>query len=169
VKSVRHDAERAGKAAQHDAEQRKEISRLIKKLTNGAASNRQIARTLGVNRSTIDRDTSANAPPALNAVNDLMLESGANAPRPLSGEQAARLVEEEMFLGPSAVAQALAGQPLDHPFVAAAEGALPLLVVEQPAAVGLARRRRLSPSAQCGHGTERQSEDQPRRLTTGPR
>ena len=75
------------------AEQRKEISRLIKELTNGAASNRQIARTLGVNPSTIDRDTAANAAPALNAVNDLTLESAANAARPLSGEQAARLVK----------------------------------------------------------------------------
>ena len=74
------------------ADRRKRIAQRIKEL-QPEASNRQVAKLLGVNPSTVDRDTAANAAPALNAVNDLTLESAANAARPLSGEQAARLVK----------------------------------------------------------------------------
>jgi N6-adenosine-specific RNA methylase IME4 len=75
------------------AEQRKEISRLIKELTNGAASNRQIARTLGVSYQTVNNDVDKKLSPTPGNINDLTLQSDKNLARPLSGEQAARLVK----------------------------------------------------------------------------
>jgi N6-adenosine-specific RNA methylase IME4 len=83
------------------AEQRKRIAARIKEL-QPKASNRQIAKVLGVNRSTVDRDTGANAPRAgkkSNNSNREKTQAGANAPPALSGPavtsgvQAAKIVE----------------------------------------------------------------------------
>jgi hypothetical protein len=77
------------------AEQRKRIAESIKAL-QPAASNRQIARTLGVDDRTIRRDTAANAAPAAENTNEYNWPNegpAANAARPLSGAQAAKLVE----------------------------------------------------------------------------
>jgi N6-adenosine-specific RNA methylase IME4 len=76
------------------AEQRKRIAQRIKEL-QPAASNRQIAKVLGVNRSTVDRDTGANAPLAdkkTSKINADQTDAGANAPPILAGADAAKLV-----------------------------------------------------------------------------
>jgi hypothetical protein len=82
----------------------------FKQLTNGAASNRQIARTLGVDHQTLNNDLGKNLPLALNDANDLMLGSGKNLPRPLSGEQAARLVKRHWDCGWPAAIGCVRGQ-----------------------------------------------------------
>jgi hypothetical protein len=78
------------------AEQRKRIAQRIKEL-QPKASNRQIAKTLGVNHSTVDRDIGANAPPRSkkhNDNNDGRAIDGANAPPPdLSDKQPAHTDE----------------------------------------------------------------------------
>jgi N6-adenosine-specific RNA methylase IME4 len=77
------------------AEQRKRIAARIKQL-QPKVSNRAIAKTLGVNRSTVDRDTGANAPPAdknASKINAGRTGRGANAPPALSGAAAAKTVE----------------------------------------------------------------------------
>ena len=77
------------------AEQRKRIAQRIKEL-QPKASNRQIAKVLGVNRSTVDRDTGAIAPVSakkLNQINADKMQSGANAPPVLGGAAAAKAVE----------------------------------------------------------------------------
>src|SRR6516165_9438706 len=76
------------------AEQRKRIAERIKELQPGA-TNRQIARTLGVGRRTVDRDVGPNGPPAektANEIKDAKPASGPNGPPGLSGEQAAKLI-----------------------------------------------------------------------------
>ena len=76
-------------------EQRKRLVLRIKEL-QPKASNRQIAKTLGVGHDTIDRDTGrgANAPRGQRNPESNQESAGANAPRPeLTGEQAAKLVE----------------------------------------------------------------------------
>jgi hypothetical protein len=60
------------------------------------ASNRQIAKTLGVNRPTIDRDIGADAPPEPEKhekSNEPDNAVGANAPPSLSGAEAAALAK----------------------------------------------------------------------------
>ncbi|SIO49636.1 N6-adenosine-specific RNA methylase IME4 [Bradyrhizobium erythrophlei] len=77
------------------AEQRKRIALRIKQL-QPAVSNRQIAKTLGVGRRTIDRDTGPNGPPVhqkaskINAGEGL---AGPNGPSSFSGAAAAKAVE----------------------------------------------------------------------------
>jgi N6-adenosine-specific RNA methylase IME4 len=74
------------------AEERQAISKLIKEFIGG--SNRQIARTMGVDERTVRRDTAANAAPKeknANENNDTNVQNAANAAAPLSGAEAARL------------------------------------------------------------------------------
>ncbi|WP_166294360.1 MT-A70 family methyltransferase [Bradyrhizobium sp. 2S1] len=76
------------------AEQRKRVALKIKQL-QPKASNRQIAKVLGVNRSTVDRDTGANAPPAGTKASKIsagQTSAGANAPPVIAGAAAAKLV-----------------------------------------------------------------------------
>jgi N6-adenosine-specific RNA methylase IME4 len=88
--SLRFDSLRAS------ADQRKRIAQRIKAL-QPAASNRAIARTLGVDDRTIRRDAAANAAPdqkTFNENNGGDRDAAANAaPREFSGERAAKLVE----------------------------------------------------------------------------
>jgi hypothetical protein len=77
------------------AEARRRIANRIKEL-QPKASNRQIAKTLGCNRSTIDRDTGANAPRQSkkpNEKNQPRKSVGAFAPCNVSGTKAAKIVE----------------------------------------------------------------------------
>ncbi|WP_051346656.1 hypothetical protein [Bradyrhizobium sp. th.b2] len=77
------------------AEQRKRVALRIKQL-QPKVSNRAIAKSLGVNRSTVDRDTGANAPPTTRKASNInggQTRAGANAPPVLTGAVAARTVE----------------------------------------------------------------------------
>jgi N6-adenosine-specific RNA methylase IME4 len=90
--SVRLDSLKAS------AEDRKRISNRIKEL-QPKVSNRRIADTLGVNRSTVDRDTGAKAPPRgknTKAIKASANASGANAPYEVSGAGAAKIVERRL-------------------------------------------------------------------------
>src|SRR5882672_2911427 len=74
------------------AEQRKRIAQRIKEL-QPKVSNRAIAKTLGVNRSTVDRDTGANAPrgeKTASKSNGDQSSAGANAPPDIAGAAAAK-------------------------------------------------------------------------------
>jgi N6-adenosine-specific RNA methylase IME4 len=81
------------------AEQRKRVAARIKQL-QPTVSNRQIARTLGVEHRTIDRDLGANAPRPSDSTsknNAGDATSGANAPPPeLTGAQAAQLARRKV-------------------------------------------------------------------------
>jgi hypothetical protein len=72
-------------------EQRKHLAARIKELQPDA-SNRQIAKMVGVSRKTIDRDVGTNVPPQSEKVKANQQLLGTNVP-PVSGAQAARLVE----------------------------------------------------------------------------
>jgi N6-adenosine-specific RNA methylase IME4 len=77
------------------AEERKEIAALIKR-NQPKASNRQIAKTLGVNRMTINRDIGTNVPPedkSTSNINDRENLGGTNVPS-LSGAAAAVAVHK---------------------------------------------------------------------------
>jgi hypothetical protein len=77
------------------AEQRKRIAQRIKEL-QPKASNRQIAKSLGVGRRTVDRDTGPNGPAAQKKVPTITAGKpgrGPNGPPALSGEAAAKAVE----------------------------------------------------------------------------
>lgn len=70
------------------------VASRIKKL-QPKVSNRQIAKVLGVNRSTVDRDTGPNGPPAdkkTNKVNTDKAALGPNGPPVFAGAAAAKLV-----------------------------------------------------------------------------
>ena len=82
------------------ADQRKRIGDEIKRLTDGQASNRAIARTLGVGRRTIDRDAGPNGPLSEEKAASngrLLLSNGPNGPPApkgtpdLTGEESRKL------------------------------------------------------------------------------
>jgi N6-adenosine-specific RNA methylase IME4 len=72
----------------HVAEQRKEIAKLIKEQTD--ASNRQIAKVLGVDDKTVGRDLAANAAPQQQKPQIDQAAPAANAAPDLTGEQVAQ-------------------------------------------------------------------------------
>ncbi|MBR0753473.1 hypothetical protein JQ604_14895 [Bradyrhizobium jicamae] len=77
------------------AEQRKRIALRIKELAP-KVSNRQIAKTLGVSRQTINREAGTNVPRAgktLNQINSPKASAGTNVPPAPSGAAAAKIVE----------------------------------------------------------------------------
>ena len=87
-------------------DQRRRVVKLIKTL-QPRASNRQIAKTLGVSKDTVRRDTGANAPPPAknpNENNHAKHTTGANAPPGLSGAEVVRLAQRQAakteFRGP---------------------------------------------------------------------
>jgi protein gp37 len=67
-------------------EQRQRIVQRIKEL-QPAASNRQIARTLGVDHQTVNNDIGEKSPPALNNINDLSAKSGEKSPPAQSADK----------------------------------------------------------------------------------
>lgn len=76
-------------------ELRQRIAHRIKEL-QPAASNRQIARTLGVGETTVRRDTAPNGAPAPTKANENKASSSASAPSgapAISGQQAAQMVQ----------------------------------------------------------------------------
>jgi len=78
-------------------DQRRRVVKLIKTL-QPRASNRQIAKTLGVSKDTVRRDTGANAPPPAknpNENNHAKHTTGANAPPGLSGAEVVRLAQRQ--------------------------------------------------------------------------
>jgi transposase len=78
-------------------DQRRRVVKLIKTL-QPQASNRQIAKTLGVSKDTVRRDTGANAPPPAknpNENNHAKHTTGANAPPGLSGAEVVRLAQRQ--------------------------------------------------------------------------
>jgi hypothetical protein len=79
------------------AEQRKRLARRIKEL-QPRASNRQIAKTLGVGRSTVNRDVGPNGPPPAknsNENNHAKHTTGPNEPPTLSGAEVVRLAQRQ--------------------------------------------------------------------------
>jgi hypothetical protein len=77
------------------AEQRKKLAQRIKELTP-AASNRQIAKTLGTSKDSINRDVGADAPPEVKplTISTPRKSRPANAPPVLSGAAAAQTVHK---------------------------------------------------------------------------
>ena len=116
------------------ADQRKRIAQRIKEL-QPEASNRQVAKLLGVNPSTVDRDTAANAVPSAKMSNDDSVnESTAAAfaasplPTSVSGADAAALVDrKERAEQRREETRAVASQPVIVP-----EGKNSTVVIDPP-------------------------------------
>ncbi|WP_284265498.1 hypothetical protein [Bradyrhizobium iriomotense] len=74
---------------------RERLAMRIKEL-QPKASNRQVAKVLGVGSRTVDRDTASNDAPAernLNPINAPQTAAAPNDAKPISGPAAARLIE----------------------------------------------------------------------------
>jgi N6-adenosine-specific RNA methylase IME4 len=95
------------------AEERKRIVARIKEL-QPAVSNRQIARTLGVDHRTVDHDAGENSPRASEKIkqnNDSQASSGENSPpTDFTGERAAKLVLRRETASADRVAKVLADE-----------------------------------------------------------
>jgi N6-adenosine-specific RNA methylase IME4 len=73
------------------AETRARIAKRIKEL-QPKATNRAIARTLGVDHKTVGKDVGENSPRRVKKANEINRGNGENSPRGFSGEQAAKTV-----------------------------------------------------------------------------